>query len=192
MRLFRIIICAMLFMFFSAAHAYETRDERNKLYLGVNGGSYQDALGDDDALGGTFLVGYDLHKFIAIESRLGLSYDSAEEVSGADSIKIKALLSHASIYLRGNLRFDSFTLFAVGGYSYVRLDFESDINAPSIGIVEQIDDSENFDDISYGGGIDLFGNATTAVSFQWMRVLDRGDEGEIDAWYIGITHYLDN
>jgi hypothetical protein len=165
MRLFRIIICAMLVMCFSAAHAFETRDERNKLYLGLNAGSYQDALDDGDALGGTFQIGYDLHKF---------------------------LLSHASIYLRGNLRFDSFTLFAVGGYSYVRLDFESEINAPSLGIVESIDDSEDFDDVSYGGGIDLYGNATTALSFKWMRVIDLGDEGEQDAWYIGVTHYLDN
>jgi hypothetical protein len=192
MRLFRIIICAMLVMCFSAAHAFETRDERNKLYLGLNAGSYQDALDDGDALGGTFQIGYDLHKFFAIESHVGLSYDSAEEVSGADSISTKVLLSHASIYLRGNLRFDSFTLFAVGGYSYVRLDFESEINAPSLGIVESIDDSEDFDDVSYGGGIDLYGNATTALSFKWMRVIDLGDEGEQDAWYIGVTHYLDN
>lgn len=179
-------------MSFSAAHAFETRDDRNRLYLGLNVGSYQDALDEDDALGGTILVGYDLHKFFAIESRLGLSYDSAEEVSGADTISAKALLSHASIYLRGNLRFDNFTLFAVGGYSYVRLDYEAEINAPSIGIRTSIDDSDNEDDVSYGGGIDLYGNATTALSFQWMRILDKGDEGEIDAWYIGITHYLDN
>ncbi|WP_455222529.1 outer membrane beta-barrel protein [Kaarinaea lacus] len=192
MRLFKIIICATLFISFSTAHAFETRDNRNKLYLGLNIGSYQDAIDEDDALGGTFLIGYDLHKFLAIESRIGLSYDSTEEVSGTDSISTKALLSHASIYLRGNLRFDSFTLFAVGGYSYARLDFKSDINAPSLGINESIDDSEDTDDISYGGGIDLYGNATTALSFQWMRIIDKGDEGEIDAWYIGITHYLDN
>lgn len=187
MRLFKIIICALFFISFSTAHAYETRDERNNLYLGLNAGSYQDFLDEEDALGGTFLIGYDLHKFFAIESRLGLSYDSSEVILGTDSISTNALLSHASIYLRGNLRFDSFTLFAIGGYSYVRLDYEV-----KGGPFEPVDDSDNEDDISYGGGIDLYGNATTAVSFQWMRVLDKGDEGEIDAWYIGITHYLDN
>jgi opacity protein-like surface antigen len=192
MRLFKIIICALFFISFSTAHAFETRDDRNKLYLGINAGGYKELLTDDNALGGTFQIGYDLHKFFAVEAHLGASYDSAKAVVGADSASEKLLLSHASVYLRGNFRFDNFTLFALGGYSYVRVDYEAEINAPTLGLFGSIDESENFDDVSYGGGIDLYGNATTAVSFKWIRIIDRGDEGEQDAWYIGITHYLDN
>ncbi|WP_455209177.1 outer membrane beta-barrel protein [Kaarinaea lacus] len=190
MRLLKIIIFTQVFISFSTAQAVETRDERNQLYLGVNVGSYLD-LFEDNALGGTIQVGYDLHKFLAIETHLGLAYDSYEETAGGLTLSAKSLISHASVYLRGNLRFDTFTLFAVGGYTYLRNDYELEITPP-IPPFESRDDTTSESDISYGGGIDLYGNATTAVTFKWMRVIDMGDEGELDAWYIGITHYLDN
>lgn len=190
MRLCRIIISCVVFICFSSAHAFETRDERNQLYLGFNVGSYLDIY-EDNTLGGTIQVGYDLHNFFALEAHLGLTYDSYEETTGAVTVSEKALLYHASVYLRGNLRFDAFTLFAVGGYTYLRNDFEFEINPPTPPF-ESFDDTESDSDVSYGGGIDLYGNATTAVTFKWMRVIDLGDEGELDAWYIGITHYLDN
>ena len=188
MRLFRIIICATLFIYFSSVHAVETRDERNKWYLGANLGSYQDVL-DGDAFGGTFLFGFDLHKFIAIESRLGLTYDSAKDTAEGITTSRRSLISHASIYARGNLRFDTFTLFALGGYSYLRNDYEIEVSPPSA-IVPSTEGDTDESDISYGGGIDLYGNATTALSFSWIRVIDLGDKGELDAWYIGVTHYL--
>lgn len=192
MRLFKIIICALFFISFSTAHAYETRDERNRLYLGLNAGSYQDIdINDDNTLGGTIQLGYDLHKFFAIETHLGLTYTSFEQTEGATTISASSLISHASVYLRGNARFDTFTLFAVGGYTYLRSDAEFEVNPPTPPF-ESYDDTETDSDISYGGGIDLYGNATTAVTFKWMRVIDLGDEGELDAWYIGVTHYLDN
>lgn len=188
MRLFKIIICALLFICFSSAYAFETRDERNKLYLGFSAGSYQDVI-QDDALGGSFQIGYDLHKFIAIESHLGVTYDSYKETLAGTTISANNLISHASIYLRGNLRFDSFTFYALGGYSYVRSDFELEVTPP-IPLIPSIDDSDSESDVSYGGGIDLYGNATTALGFRWLRVIDMGDEGELDAWYITITHYI--
>jgi hypothetical protein len=190
MRLFIIIICALLLICFSSAHASETRDDRNKFYLGASVGSYQDVL-EDDTLGGSFQIGYDLHKFIAIESQLGLTYDTYEETVDGSTLSSKNLISYASIYLRGNLRFDSFSLFALGGYSYVRNDFELDISPP-LPFFESMDGNTSDSDVSYGAGIDLYGNDTTALSFKWMRIIDMGDEGELDAWLLGFTHYLKN
>jgi len=190
MRLFKIIICALLFICFSSAYASETRDERNKFYLGANLGSYQDVL-QDDALGGSLQIGYDLHKFIAIESQLGLTYDSYKETAGGSTVSATSLVSYASIYLRGNLRFDTFTLFALGGYSYVRNDFKFEVSPP-IPPFESIDDYTDESDVSYGAGIDLYGNDTTALSFKWMRIIDMGDQGELDVWMLGFTHYLKN
>ena len=187
MRLFKIIICATLFISFSSAHASETRDDRNKLYLGINAGSYQDIL-NDDALGGSFQIGYDLHKFIAVESQLGATYDSITESSGGNTLSANSLIYYGSIYLRGNVRFDTFTLFAMAGYTYLQNDFESSSNIA----IFNIDDTESFDDVSYGAGVDLYGNDTTAVSFKWMRIIDMGDQGELDAWLLGFTHYLKN
>jgi hypothetical protein len=195
MRLLVKTIIAFLFLHlhsvtFTTAQAAETRDDRNRFYLGLNAGSYEDSE-DEKAPGGTFLAGYDLYKFFAVETHLGLAYESDEESDGINTISTETLLSHASVYIRGNLRLDSFTLFAVGGYTYMRIEHKIELNVPSLGLFDSIDESEDFDDVSYGGGIDLYGNATTAMTFKWMRIIDMGEEGEIDAWYIGFTHYLD-
>lgn len=189
MRLFKIIICAMFFISFSSAHASETRDDRNKLYLGINGGSYPDMIeiGEkEDGLGGSFQIGYDLHKFIAVESQLGVAYASIEESAGGNSLSANSLVYYGSIYLRGNVRFDTFTFFAMAGYTYLQNDFEISSNIALF----NIDDSESFDDVSYGAGVDLYGNGTTALSLKWMRIIDMGDQGELDAWMLGFTHYL--
>lgn len=193
MRLFKIIICAMLFIIFSSANASETRDDRNKLYLGINGGSYLEmidleTIGNEDGLGGAFQIGYDLHKFIAVESQLGIAYASLDESSGGNTLSVENTIYYGSIYLRGNVRFDTFTLFAIGGYTYLQSDVESSSNIAIL----NIDDSENFDDMSYGAGIDLYGNDTTALSFKWIRIIDLGDQGELDTWMLGFTHYLKN
>ncbi|WP_455201070.1 outer membrane beta-barrel protein [Kaarinaea lacus] len=188
MRLFKIIICATFFISFSSANASETRDDRNKFYLGINGGSYLEMIDKEDGLGGSFQIGYDLHKFIAVESQLGIAYASLDESSGGNTLSIQSTAYYGSIYLRGNVRFDTFTLFAIGGYTYLRSDVELTSNIAFL----NIDDSENFDDMSYGAGIDLYGNDTTALSFKWIRIIDLGDEGELDTWMLGFTHYLKN
>ncbi|MGD8569152.1 MAG: outer membrane beta-barrel protein [Gammaproteobacteria bacterium] len=194
MGLYKYIIYTSFIIYILPAEGYEIRDERNKLYIGANLGFFDEVIeGNGSVLGFNALVGYDLASFLAVETQLGYTGDEAEVSNGTDSASLKTHIVYVSAYLRGNWRFDEFTPYVFGGYTFMYADFKASTTLSFPGLPSSVNDSENFDGVSYGIGIDLYGNSTTALSFKWIRVIDFAEEdgdGELDNWVLGLTHYL--
>lgn len=147
----------------------------------------------DERLKGVVLkAGYDINNFLAIEGHVGgtikesysLYNDQGQEGLGHD---IRG--EHAGLYGRVNWRLRNFTLYGLVGYGYYNLveDFY---------LAGFIDQSFNTDatGLSYGVGVDLFGSSRTALSINWMQLINEETEFDftldVSAAYIGITYYF--
>ena len=158
-----------------AAHAAGNKYQDSPIYFGVNYGNFKDL----DS-GPMIQVGYDFSDYLAVEGQVGAPNEKEGTVSG---YPYTLRFTYASALVRGNLRFDRHTLFAYAGATYGKTDTKIDLGTSTES------DSTSETKPTYGFGIDLYGNNTTALTFKWMRVYDDTD-GDIDATFLGITHYL--
>jgi opacity protein-like surface antigen len=198
------IITLVLFITFSSTLfaqtnvPVQTNGGGNALYLGGSLGVYDELLDSSSALGASFHIGYDLMRYFAVEGNLGFAYDSYADNAEGISVDVDAVLSNASLYLRANAPFDEIKFFALVGASYVRMDANVDVNVDIQDFpVDDFESSIEIDetDLSYGAGVDFFATPNTALTIKWLRVIDiEGDNdtegGELDAWFLGFTHYL--
>jgi hypothetical protein len=54
-------------------------------------------------------------------------------------------------------------------------------------------DDETFHDVSWGAGVELFGTDDLAITFEYLRLLDKeihGSDTKIDSFSIGFTYYF--
>jgi|GEM_PF-1612313 len=187
----KLIVCVLLAVFTSVSIAQGTT------YRGMYaGGSFTNHKGkgsDERLTGGVLKLGYDLVNFLAIEGHVGGTivetiYSDPEYLdSGYTDVRSE----HAGIYARLNWRLTNITLYGLVGYGYYKTKFDF------IAYEDPFFDRSGENDeqgLSYGVGIDLFGSARTAVSINWMQLINEKDEFDnetnVQAIYLGITHYF--
>jgi hypothetical protein len=137
-------------------------------------------------------AGYDITNFLAIEGQVGGTIKESYSIydnQGQEALGYDVRGEHAGIYARANWRLRNFTLYGLVGYSYYNLveDFY---------LAGFVDESFNTDEtgLSYGLGVDLFGSSRTALSINWMQLINEETEFDftldVSAAYIGITYYF--
>jgi hypothetical protein len=142
----------------------------------------------------TFQLGYDLSKYLALEGHFGTTSDFEDDwtdTTGPTDYHTTLRTTYASVVARGNLRFDKTTLFGFVGMSY--LDQHGRVKATgAVTGTASVDESRP--GATYGLGIDLYGNKTTAITLKWAKVFraTKEDDDDLDATMIGITHYLED
>lgn len=142
----------------------------------------------------TVQLGYDVSRFLALEAHVGTTNDFEDnwtDTSGPTDYHTNIRTTYASVVARGNLRFDKTTLFGFVGMSY--LDQHGKVDA--VGAVNgtaKIDETRP--GATYGFGIDLYGNKTTAITLKWAKIFraTKEKDDDLDATMIGITYYLDD
>lgn len=139
-----------------------------KLYLGAgfSDGNVNVSNGGDKSLGTvSATVGLQFLDFFGIELALG----SASDQSG--SILSEPLVTYQSVMLRLGYRWDRAAVYVLAGQA--RLDIDDQFNNTDAGI-------------AYGFGINLFGNETTALNFNYMDF----DDGAFSTGTIGLQYYF--
>lgn len=117
--------------------------------------------------------------FLGFEGRLGtsMSKDSGSYY-GYESTQINYFGS-GLVKLNLTMPDPRVKLYAVGGYSLADLE---------IG-----DNSETYDGLTFGGGIELYGTEKTALNLEYMRLLDDEDNGvdiEVNTFSLGIISHF--
>ncbi|MFK8080115.1 MAG: outer membrane beta-barrel protein [Granulosicoccus sp.] len=139
-----------------------------KLYYGAGftDGSVDIANGEDKSLGTvSAVVGLQLADFVGVEIAVGAGSDQT------GSILSEPLVTYQAALLRLGYRWDRAGIYIVGGQS--RLDIDSDFNNSDAGNV-------------LGFGINLFGNETTALNFNFLDI----DDGAFSTATIGFQYYF--
>ncbi len=134
-------------------------------------------LPDFKPLGATAKFGAGLHRHFAVEAHAGLTEDESKAVEGTP---VSAEINYfVSLFARGNLPLDRVTLYALLGVTFAEAEFR----APGLSTKEE----EN--DLSYGLGIELYGNKTTALHVEAVRYLDQ-DNAEMESFNAGFVHHF--
>lgn len=172
------------------SYAAGMNNQSGNLYTVVNLTKFED-FGARSVNGYTVQVGLDLSKYLALEGHIGMANETSKTVtSGADFVKATVRAAYASVVARGNLRFDKTTLFGFVGMTYRTLNGDLNYSIGGTPGSEDIDESDS--GATYGIGIDLYGNKTTAITLKTSKVFRATDEEDedIDVTMLGITHYL--
>lgn len=75
--------------------------------------------------GGTFLAGYQVNKYLAVEGRYTRSYgDASWEDHGSDDGEDESELSNLAIYVKPMYPIDNFSLYALLGYGKTTFDID--------------------------------------------------------------------
>jgi len=139
-----------------------------KLYYGIgfSDGSVEVPGNSDRSLGTiNATIGLQLLDFIGIELEVGAASDQV------NSMLSEPLVQYQAAMLRLGYRWDRTGVYLLGGQA--RLDVDESLNPT---------DSGN----AIGGGINLFGNETTALNLHVLRF----DEGAFTTATIGFQYYF--
>ncbi len=152
-----------------------------KAYFGVHAGGlrYEEEDYDANEVGAGLRVGYEFNNYFGLEGQLnaGLTND---DMFGVGSIGVDYL---ASFFVRGNIfLWDSKTrLYGLLGVTHGK------ITAEAYGISDSLTDTE----MSYGLGIEFYGNSRNAINLEVIRYMDGEDHGfdyNVDGFNIGYIH----
>lgn len=158
-------------------------DSSGPLYFGVaiSGALYRDDrsdVPDFNMAGGTLKIGYDIIPWVAIEAHTGSTIDDSEKHNGE---KMEARLEwFTSLYGRINLLTGKIRPYLLLGYTRAKFNSNADSD---VALPNQVND------FSYGGGIELYGNQSTALSLEFIRVADKSNY-RIDIASLGIVHHF--
>ena len=147
--------------------------------------------------GASLTVGYDLSNVLAIEGNL--VYSSTETDLGNGN-KFDPNVVIGSVFARGNLSFENgITVFGLVGASYTKLESAdlgtidlSSLGIPGLGVVNVRTNSVDDTGLSYGVGVDLFGNDNTAVTFKIVEYQGPGNKSDdhYTTAILGVRHYF--
>jgi len=166
----------------------------NGVYLGANVSRhhFENRFTDDYLVGGNFRAGYDFNRFIALEGQIGAttakSYILVNDL-GQNIGDYRLQGVHSGVYARANWRLVNVTLYALAGVGY----YKANETISNTGYVDGTTktDATGF---SYGVGVDLFGGLQTALSLNWLQLINKdiggGEKMRVDALYFGITYYF--
>lgn len=155
---------------------------RQQWYYGFNAASFKVTDETDSShlnfSGLLMKAGVNVSRNLALEAHSGLTIKkSIGDILGAEH---DGQISTSSVYLRGNLNFPDYTLFGLAGMTKLR----SYVDGPVI------TNTTYSTSPAYGIGVDLFGDNTTAVTFQILRVFDDEDI-HTDSINLGFSYYFD-
>lgn len=170
----RIIIATCLL---AAAGVAVAAEPRHYWGGGVASGEYErDGVGRTDVTGVQLHLGTELLPFFALEARVGTGFQNETEVAGVD---VKTRVEHwGSLFARAFVDMDRVRPYALIGYTSGR----AKAKVPSIGL----EASDSDQDVSYGAGVELYGNDSTALFLEWVKYFDTSDY-TIDAWALGLS-----
>lgn len=148
--------------------------EPPNLYWGVTLGEYRsDKLATDSGttdhttdLG--LRLGYHFSDFIGVEARAG--FDVSDTTSGSS---INSDAEYAAVFGRFDLPYERVNIYLLAGVSEVRID-KNEV------------DSDDFDPIAGGIGIELYGSERTAVTLEYLSYSDDAHSG----LSLGIKHHF--
>jgi hypothetical protein len=185
----------LVFMSFVSA-ADQLPQSFKGMYLGGNVSQHR--ISDTDTvniIGGMFKIGYDFNKVFALEANLGAtttkSYTLVDD-QGQEIGDYKVRARNAGVYARVNWRLVNVTLYGLLGVDYYQMIQDINVTGP-LGF----SDTAKLDKtgLSYGVGVDLFGGSQTALSLNWMQLINEdfygdGEKTQVNAIYLGITYYF--
>lgn len=167
-----------------ASAAYAVEDDSANWYFGLSVTSFDFEVTDPfsesyNTHGYIAKMGYDLGSYISLEGRVGMG-DSDTDGSG---LSMEAQRVGAA-YVRFNLPFDKIKIYALAGAAQVTL------KAGLAGASDTMEETGT----SYGGGIELYGNRTTALTAEYVRYIEDGDfdgaEIDVNALSFGFVHHF--
>ena len=134
--------------------------------LGFTDGSVDISNGDNKSLGTVSgVVGLQILDFLGVELAMGAGSDQTA------SILSEPLVNHQGVLLRLGYRWDRTGIYLLGGQA--RLDVDSQFNNSDAGN-------------AIGFGINLFGNETTSLNFNFLDI----DDGAFTTTTIGFQYYF--
>lgn len=134
--------------------------------LGLAGADFELASGNEISTHGLhFKLGREFGRFLSIETHLGLSADSTDNLLG------DAELMYGGAFARLNLPFEKVNLYVLGGASTVKYSFSG------------LEDTES--EAASGFGVDLFGNERTALTIEFLRY---GTDNTLDIISVGYMY----
>lgn len=163
----KLLGCLMLGMSLAAGAAH-AQGGVAKLYYGAGftDGSVDIANGSDKSLGTvSAVIGLQLADFIGVEFAAGSGSDQT------GSILSDPLVTYQAALLRLGYRWDRAGVYILGGQA--RLDIDSQFNNSDAGN-------------AFGFGINLFGNETTSLNFNFLEI----DDGAFSTATIGFQYYF--
>jgi len=170
------VLCALLAGFSASASAAEGARYFGLAWMGTK--LSQPGFPDFEPEGVIGKLGYNLiGQRVAVEAHLGYTpHARTESVSGTDvDVKVRYV---AAVFGRYNIVVaDKATIYALGGYA--RAGFRV---ADATGSAES-----NKSGVAYGAGIELYGNATTALSAEYVHYFKK-DSVTLKAINIGFVH----
>lgn len=126
--------------------------------------------------GAVVKLGYDINNWIGFEGQLSNTtthYQPAQTYS----VKVEYIALAAA---RLNLRYDHFTVFALGGAGYARVRETSQGTAHTVTKIAP----------AFGVGIDLYGSKSTAITLSYIKYLD-STKVNLSSVQLGFTFYFD-
>lgn len=127
----------------------------------------------------TVNAGFEFSDFIALEARGGVGLD--EDSQGIADFELDHLYGG---YLKlGAPISDTVRPYVIGGYTKAKGTVSAD--GEVAGVTYSFSDSENFEDESYGAGLDLNITDTLGANLEYMRYIDT-DEEEISGISVGL------
>ena len=189
------LIIGIFLAFISSASFAELPPQSFKgFYLGGNVSKHQfnESFTNGSIVGAMLRVGYDFNSIFALEGHIGgttaksyiLVDDQGQEIG---DYNLRA--AHAGVYGRANWRLLNVTLYGLLGIGYYSAIETISNNGPMDGTYKN-----EATGLSFGAGVDLFGGQQTALSLNWIQLINKDtDDGQklhVNALYLGITYYF--
>lgn len=160
----------------------QASEKQNYIGAAYVSGTFKVPEVEDFAVTGAHVqLGRELAPFFALEGRLGTGVSNVSDVSGvAVSTRVEYW---ASVFGRLYADLDRVRPYALLGYTTGRATAQ----ASSGSVTVSVDDTAQ--DVSWGLGLELYGDESTAVMVEWVRYMDT-DLYTVDAWAFGVsTHF---
>lgn len=147
-----------------------------RFYVGLDYNSFQlKETRNINLTGEKLKLGFDINNYFSLEGHAGTSTVDTNETTGL-SYKINYL---ASTFIRGNLRFNRFTVYALAGWSFA----ETQVS----GLTGAVSQNKIYNaGASYGAGMDLYGSKNTAISLSYIQY----NKVEMSAFSVGFVHHF--
>lgn len=163
MKLKNALVLALAMGCTTAAYAADDMESAN-WYVGVGASSFdfeRSGAGSHsyNTHGYVLKVGYDLGDYLSVEGRMGTGDQSSGDGAG---LKLEGRTLSAA-YVRLNLPFKKAKFYVMGGYASVNVKGE----------LPGTSHTTDLKGTSYGVGVELYGNATTALSAEYMRYVNK-------------------
>lgn len=180
----------MALALFGTTAAYAVEDDSTNWYFGLSAASFdfeQKGAGGSsfNTYGGIARLGYDLGNYLSVEGRMGFGGKDDDGTYRVEPARV------AAAYVRLNLPIDKVKIYLLGGYGAVTAKVDL------MGVDTSHDELTG---ASYGGGIELYGNRTTALTLEYVRYVEEQNyedaaigvdaDFDVNSLSIGFVHHF--